>query len=305
MVMSQRLNRSIWLPLVLAVLMLTAAGCQAAEPTPSPAQAVATTAAVVEEAVAAYPLAATAWDLDYFGPPDAPVAVLPDTRASINYSWDRYAGYDGCNWFLGVYEANAETGELRMYTPARTMNFCDPAELSEQAGMFSSMLVNVTAYGLEGEQLAENTVDDQRLLTFSPAEVLPMPGTEWELKFWWSADVEQWAPVIIGSLTTIIFGTEGEASGSGGCNDYTVTYTGDLQIEKVMEATATYAELPTLSFGPVTSQPEECTEPEGIMDQEQGYFVQLGDVAYYFKLGGMLLMLDSEGTPLLMFAARN
>jgi hypothetical protein len=55
----------------------------------------------------------------------------------------------------------------------------------------------------------------------------------------------------------------------------------------------------------VTSPLEACTEPEGIMEQERAFFAQLGNVAYYFKLGGMLLLLDGEGTPLLMFAARN
>ena len=166
-------------------------------------------------------------------------------------------------------------------------------------------MINVTEYELDGEQLIESTVDDQRLLTYNPATPMPMPGTEWELKFWWMPDREQWSPVIPTSLTTITFGEGNEASGSGGCNSYTVGYEGDLQIEKVMEATATYAELPTLSFGPIASQMSACAEPEGIMDQEQGYFVTLGSVAYYFKLGGMMLMLDAKGAPVLMFAARN
>jgi heat shock protein HslJ len=105
-------------------------------------------------------------------------------------------------------------------------------------------------------------------------------------------------------MTTITFGQGGEASGSGGCNKYTVSYEGDLQIEKVMEATDTYAELPTVTFGPVTAQFAACAEPEDIMDQEQAYYTVLGSVAYYFKLGGMLMMLDPEGTPLLVFGAR-
>ena len=307
--MPKQMRRSLWLTSVLVLVMLFAAACGPAAtptPTPSPAEAAVTVEAAVAEVEAAYALAATAWEVDYFGPPEAPIPMLPDTRATVNFFWDRYAGFDGCNWFLGVYDANVEgEGDLRMYTPARTMNFCDPAELSEQASMFSSMLLNVTEYAQEGEQLLANTVDNQRMLTFNPAPVVPMPGTEWELKFWWSPDFEQWAPVLLGSMTTITFGTEGEASGTGGCNDYTVAYEGDLQIEKVMEATATYAELPTLSFGPVTLEPTTCAEPEGIMDQEQGYFAQLGSIAYYFKLGGMLLLVDAEGTPLLIFAARS
>jgi hypothetical protein len=41
------------------------------------------------------------------------------------------------------------------------------------------------------------------------------------------------------------------------------------------------------------------------MNQEQAYLNTLGSVAYYAKLGGILMMLDAEGTPLLMFSARS
>lgn len=72
-----------------------------------------------------------------------------------------------------------------------------------------------------------------------------------------------------------------------------------------MEATEDYAELPALSLGPVASQMVECTEPEGIMDQELNLFTSFTEVAYYFKLGGLMMMLDADGTPLLLFAARS
>ena len=42
--------------------------------------------------------------------------------------------------------------------------------------------------------------------------------------------------IVPGSMTTITFDAEGQATGFGGCNDFTVVYEGDLQIEKVMEA---------------------------------------------------------------------
>jgi heat shock protein HslJ len=298
--------RSIGLVLVLAVLLVVGAGCQMLEPepTPSPAEVVETVEAEVEEFVGAYALAATAWELAYFGPPEESLPALPDTRSTVTYFWDRYAGYDGCNWFLGVYSATAE-GELRMQTPTRTRNVCAPPALYEQAATYVGALLNVTDYFFEGEQLVLNTVDDQRLVTQDAAKPVPMPGTEWDLAFWWNADREQWAPVALESRTFIVLSEEGEASGSGGCNNYTVSYEGDLQIEKVMEATDTYAELPALTFGPIAAQMAECAEPDGIMDQEQGYFAALGSVAYYFKLGGMQMMLDAEGTPLLLFGARN
>jgi heat shock protein HslJ len=290
----------------MAVLLSLVVGCGTAEPesTPGPTEAEAAAEAAVEELVAAYPLAATAWDLDYFGPPEEPVPMLPNSRATVVYFWDEYAGYDGCNWFQGVYSATTG-GELRMQTLASTRNVCSPEELHQQAALYVSSLRNATEFRLEGEQLIANTVDDQRLLTHNAATPVPMPGTEWGLAFFWMADSEQWNPVVLTSMTTITFGEGGEAAGSGGCSDYTVGYEGDLQIEKVMEATDTYAELPTLTFEPVAAELESCAEPEGIMDQEQAYFTALGSVAYYFKLGGMLMMLDADGTPLLLFGARN
>lgn len=276
------------------------------EPAPeatTPAEA--TVEAVIEEFTSAYPLAATAWQAESFGSPEDNLPLIEDTRASVVYFFDRYAGFDGCSWFLGVYSATPE-GELRMMTPARTTNFCeDPPGIFDQAALFTASLLNTTEYRMEGEQLLAFTVEDQQMLTLNPAQPIPEVGTEWELKFWWHADSERWIPVIPLSTSTITFSEGGEASGSGGCNNYTTSYEGELQIEKVMEATEDYAELPALSLGPVASQMVECTEPEGIMDQELNLFTSFTEVAYYFKLGGLMMMLDADGTPLLLFAARS
>ena len=42
----------------------------------------------------------------------------------------------------------------------------------------------------------------------------------------------------------------------------------------------------------------------GVLTQQQAYFVSLGSVAYYFRLGGMLMLLDAEEMPLLFYGAR-
>jgi heat shock protein HslJ len=298
-----------WLLFLCVVLLALLGGCRAAESTPtpantpSPAEAKATTDARAEAVVAAFPLAATAWELDHFGSPEDQTPLLPDTRASVFYFWDRYVGFDGCNWFLGVYEAD-QAGGLTMQTPGHTRAVCEDEDLQQQSSTYFSALLLTTNYSIEGEQLIASS-NGQPMLTFSAAQPAPMPGTEWELKLWWWADRQLWNTVLPFSSTTITFGLDGEASGSGGCNNYTVPVEGDLQIEKVMEATDTYAELPTLRFGPITAETAACTEPAGIMDQEQAYFATLDSTAYYFKLGGMLMLLDEQGVPLLVFAARS
>ena len=301
--MSHELRPSLWLVGVMALLTALVAGCGAAPTsTPDAAQAAAVSTAEAAQVEAAHPLIATAWNVDYFGPPDEPVPMLPDSRASVTYFWDRYAGFDGCNFLLGVYAADSQ-GQLTMYAPAITMNVCEPQALYNQAVLFQSSLLNVTSYALEGEKLIAGTVEDQRLLTLSPAPVIPMLGTRWEFKLWWSADEDLWSPVLADSKTTMMFGPDGEASGNGGCNDYTVSYEGDLQVEKVMEATATDAELPALTFGPISAQTTACSEPADIMAQEAAFFAGLGQVAQYFKLGGMVLLFDGEGTPFMVLGA--
>jgi len=306
--MDQQTWRSMGLILTVAVLLALAAGCGSAapEPTAGPAKAEATVETAGEESAAAYPLAATAWDLESFGPPEQSTPVLPNTHVTLVYFWDRYAGFDGCNFLLGSYTTTPK-GELIMNAPSRTLyaNLCEPAEVYEQAARYATSLLSVIEYQREGEQLIANAAMDQRLLTYNPAKVVPMLGTEWRLAFWWYAALQQFNPAVPASMTTITFGEGAEASGSGGCNNYTASYEGDLKVEKMMEATDTYADLPTLTFGPVAAQLATCTEPEGIMDQEQAYFTTLGSVAYYFKLGGMLMMLDAEGVPLLMFSGGN
>jgi heat shock protein HslJ len=304
--MLQKTWRSMSLTLAIVALLALAAGCGTAAPVSSPTAAGVAAAAetAVDRVMATNPLAMTAWDLDYFGSPEAPIPVLPDTRASVVYFWDRYAGFDGCSFFVGVYSATDE-GMLSMYGPARTLyaNQCAPMELNAQAAKYNSSLVNVIDYKLEGGQLIANAIEDQRLLTYNPARPVPMVGTDWQLAFYWQPDLRQFNPVLPASTTTIAFTPGGQASGSGGCNDYSASYQGDVQSEKVLAATDTYQDLPTLTFGPVAAQQAACGDPEGIMEQEQAYFAALGSVAYYLKLGGMLMMVDAEGMPLFVFSA--
>ena len=299
--------RYVCLPLLCLVFGVVAAGCgSAATPTPTPnAVEVKATAEAVTQAIEdAYPLAPTAWDAVLFGQPATGVPPLPGTRASVIFFWDRYLGFDGCSWFMGVYSATMD-GELHIETPLSTPHQCASDDLLEQSSLFTAYLLSATNYTREGDQIMISTVGDQQVLTLGPQPPLPMLGTEWELKFGWVAEAARWHPVLLDSQTTITFGKDGEASGLGGCNDYTVSYTGDLQIEKVIEATDSYAELPTLTFGPVAASMATCDEPENIMDQEQSFFVALDSTAYYLKLGGMLILLDAEGVPLLMLAAND
>ncbi|MCB0181966.1 MAG: META domain-containing protein [Anaerolineae bacterium] len=264
-----------WYLILMGAFILILSGCSQSTPE-SPQEA----AAEVKSQLA---LAGTAWELESIGGPDDLVPVLPDTRLSLNYFVERYAGYGGCNWFLGVYGTDGSS--LRMQTPAATTIYCESEGVVQQEATYMTALVNVTEFKMEDGKLAAYTVEDQRLLTFKPAETVPFEGTTWELKLGWSG--ERWTPVV--PLSTVTAQFEGDQmSGSGGCNNYSAS------IEKEGEQ---------LTIGTVTGTEMACTDPDGVMEQETAYFSQLSSVAGYTVAGGSLALLDANGEAILLFGA--
>lgn len=156
--------------------------CQSAQ-TPEPATAIVEAAAGVQELESAVELAQTAWELESFGDADEMIPVIPDTYPSVHFMAERYSGYNGCDWFLGVYRVDGNT--VRMEMPAATQYGCgeDQTDLIDQAATYTDGLENITVYELADGKLLLYTAEDQLLLTMAPLESLPFEGTTWNLKF--------------------------------------------------------------------------------------------------------------------------
>jgi len=233
----------------------------------------------------AYPLAMTAWVLESFGEPEDNLPVIPGTRPSVNFLYERYTGYGGCSWVLGVYTADAN-GLLRIQTPATPVPaMCEPAGVMEQESLFMSSLLNVTEYQLEGEKLVGYTVQNQRMFTLVPAEPVPFEGTSWTLRFFVDGTIGM--PLIIDTAITAQF--EGDQmSGSAGCNTYTATVAREGE---------------TFTISDLTVTDQTCTEPEGIMEQEARFLADLALVANHRHIGNTLQMGDSPEQPSLLFGA--
>ena len=170
-----------------------------------------------------------------------------------------------------------------MNTPATTRIFCESEEVVRQEATYTTALVNVTEYRMEDDKLVAYTVDDQPLLTFIPAESVPLEGTTWELKLTWDGD--RWVPVIPLSSVTAQF--EGDQiSGTGGCNSY------GAAIER---------EDNQLTIDTVEATEQACSDPNGVMDQESVYFSQLSSVVGYTVVGGTLALLNADGEAILLF----
>lgn len=108
-----------------------------------------------------------------------------------------------------------------------------------------------------------------------------LPGTEWEL-----VSLNGNA-LIEGKEITLRFG-EGSLEGSGGCNTYGGSYT---------------ASEDSLSLSGVYWTEMACSEPKGVMDQEQAYFQALNAAAGYRVDGDRLELYDEAGVQILAFVA--
>lgn len=271
---------------VLVIFVVLLLGCRpVAAPTPSPTEQAAAVATAVQAALPTLQLVGTAWRLESFGEPEDNISALPTIQPTLNFFVERYAGYGGCNWFLGVYSVN-ET-ELRLNTPADTQTLCDEPGVMEQEGTYMSALWNIISYAFEGEKLVGFTTDNQRLLTFVPAELLPLEETTWQAAF---IDDGERGPVYVipGSQITLIINGD-KVSGSGGCNNYTTTGTfSDGEV----------------TMGPAVSTRMACAEPQGVMDQEQRYLNVLATATSYAQGASSLILYNSADEPVILFGAR-
>lgn len=262
------------------------ASCGQSQPTPAPATVVAEKAEAVQEVQSQFALAGTAWQLESAGEPEDELTVPPGVYPSVGFAIDRYSGFSGCDWFMGVYSVEGNT--LRMEAPAMTQYGCEMgSDLATGAATYTDALWNVTEYAIEDGKLVMYTVENQRLLTMVPLESVPFEGTTWDLKFT-SPQLKYWVPILAGTSITAQFDGS-QLTGNAGCNDYAATYT--RQENKL-----------TLSELSVTEK--SCAEPEGVMDQESEYLSVLQTVGMVNVFPRSLELLATDGTPILAYHAR-
>ena len=93
-------------------------------------------------------------------------------------------------------------------------------------------------------------------------------------------------PVLADATVTATFSADGSLGGNAGCNHYAADYTVDGA---------------NLNLRPTSQTEMYCMEPEGIMAQEDRYFVLIADVTTYRVEGDRLILMDSTGADILVF----
>ena len=129
-------------------------------------------------------------------------------------------------------------------------------------------------------QATEEAAEEATAAPSEEGAELTLEGVTWLLIGYVDANGAEATPAVD---STIQF-QDGQVSGSGGCNNYSGSYTLDGD---------------QLTIGPVASTMMACIGPA--MDQEQAFHANLGNVASFEIVDNQLHLLDAGGATLLTF----
>jgi heat shock protein HslJ len=281
--------------LLLILVLLLAACAPAVAPVDTPTEAPTAEPAPTEEAVVEQPTAAPPEQTSPAGPALAGTAwvltslngspALEGATVTLQFGADGTAsGTDGCNRYSTTF---TEDGASLTFTPAAgTMMMCpEPEGVMEQASAFAAALAATTNFSVNQSQLAL-LAGNQIVATFT-ADVQALAGSDWNVTMY-NNGREAVVGVIEGTDLTVLFGDNGELSGSAGCNQFIGDYTVSGN---------------TIQIGQLGSTMRFCAEPEGTMEQEQAFLAALQSAAT-FRIEGDNLELRTAGDAIAVMATR-
>lgn len=227
----------------------------------------------------------TIWVLDsYVDDQGQMVDALPGSQITAEFRDGQLTGNAGCNSLFGSYIVSGDS--LTIGPLAMTEMYCAPEELMAQESAYLNALQQAATYQIAEGWLQIADLSGNTVLSYSVLEPLPILGTTWKLVAYNKGLGME--PVLDGTETTAILGSDGLLTGSGGCNNYTAQYT---------------LEGNTLSIAAVSSTRMMCPEPPGGMEQEAAYLTALESVSYLEVRGESLEMFDADGQKILAYQA--
>ena len=161
-----------------------------------------------------------------------------------------------------------------------------PEPLMQQATAFTDTLSQARAARMERNQLDLLDASGVVLASFVPQN-RDLSGTAWKVTGY-NNGRQAVVSLLDGSTLTMAFATDGNVSGSAGCNTYRAAYS---------------ASGDSISIGNVASTRKMCTEPQDVMEQEAAFLKALAD-ASVFRIDGNRLELRSASGSLMVTAAR-
>ncbi len=233
------------------------------------------------------PLVGTNWRLTALG--DAANPVAPAEEAEFNAYFTRQPGApsglvqgrSGCNEFNSTFVASLT--EIKVNLPATTMMAC-PSPIAEQEAEFLQALSSASQYAIVSNVL-KIPYGEGKMLSFV-AEVVetvpevdlrPLQGT-----FWFLNTINGQALIPGTQITAQFFvnpdAVSGSVNGLAGCNNYNANIN------------------PGFMVTPAATTKVSCSDPAGVMEQEQLYLSQLQLATGYSMAGGQLILPTPSGS---------
>ncbi len=191
------------------------------------------------------------------------------------------AGTTGCNEYAAAFTAS--TTEIKINLPQKTHNPCSIVQDKAEQEYFQA-LNSATIYRIVGNSLVIPYDDNKQALVFEGtmldvAQKKPLEelnNTSWYL--WAINDI----PVIPGALVTALVtinpdNQSGTLSGTAGCNSYQATFGASLGMQTTLTSLQT------------------CSQPTGVMLQEQSYMKALSTSYGYWVTGDQLIINTGQG----------
>lgn len=202
-------------------------------------------------------------------------APLAGSTITMLFEGGRASGTDGCNRYALPYATQGETVRFETGGPS-TLMACAP-DVMQQARSFLASLGGATRYRIDATGLQLLDADGAVRAGFV-AQSQAIAGTSWRVTAY-NNGRQAVASVRPGSALDLAFGTDGQASGSAGCNRYVAPY----------QASGT-----ALSFGPAAATRRMCAEAD-LMEQEQQFLQALATVATARREGDRLELRTADG----------
>lgn len=206
-------------------------------------------------------------------------------NTTLRFEGGRATGSDGCNRFSTTYTAS---GASLQFAPSgiSTQMAC-PDPVMKQGAAFTNAMNRTRSHRIQAGQLHLLGEDGGVLAVFDP-QALTLAGTSWDVTGF-NNGKQAVISAVIGTTLTMTFGADGTLSGSAGCNSYTAPFT---------------AAGGAVTIGPPVSTRKMCTQPAGIMEQEQQFLRALPTARIFRLEGDRLEMRTAADGEMVLTASR-
>jgi heat shock protein HslJ len=203
--------------------------------------------------------------------------LFEGTNVEIEFNGGEMGGSSGCNRYFGSYTFG-EGNHLAVGAEVGSTQMACPPEILEQEGRYQELLGRVAGAERIQDHLVLLDEGGEVLLKFVATQPATLENTSWQ-----AAGIHNGKGGVVStastSASTALF-AEGQLSGTGGCNQFTATF--EIDGDKI-------------SIGPAAATRMFCSEPEGVMDQEQQYFEALVRARTFSLTPEKLELRDENG----------